>query len=229
MNNKTSINNGGVMSDYMTPLISFNTIFDLDYGLIQLIKESYFDQSVFQKDYFIRSSRINDILVDLYCREAKNPLYIMAKEEIDKDLLDQYYGEFLLKEQEAIHSHCITTSVLWMVKSFNESQVIKPYILCFNDIDVKYVKDEPFLKKIPIIMKDELISKIDLISSFYFKDVDEAETIQDKARSKNIYFASYGPNLSGNDLCNPDLINKLIKNNNQIGVFDYYDSNILGG
>lgn len=228
--NSLSMNKGVIQSERMTPLISFYTIFDVDFGLINLIFSKYLSPTVFNKSYFENKETI-DIVVDLYGRENENPLYKIANDNIDKKILDGYYQEFLSTKEDDIYSCCITTSVLNMVDSFITSQIIKPNILCYNDIQVKYVKDEPILKPCPIIMSNELKSDtvINSFDQYFFKSVKEVDFIKDIVRAKMIYFSSYGPNMNKEDLIEPDIIMQLIKNKNQISIFDTYNSYILGG
>ena len=69
----------------MAPLISFNTIFDIDVGLIQLIYDEYLDPKVFNIDIFNKS--LKDIIKLLYFRTEKNPLYLFANDNISKENL----------------------------------------------------------------------------------------------------------------------------------------------
>lgn len=225
----SKLNHGAILEERMAPLISCQTIFDLDYGLIRLVYDQYYDHNVFKEEYSEMNTR--RLVSILYGRDDKNPLYIIAKENVSHDLLDQYYGEFLLAKRKEIYEHCISTSILGMIQSFKSSQIIKPCILCYDDLDVAYVKDEPDLDKCRIVMSQDICSddNLNTITAYFFKDVSEVIPLKDKAKLKSIYISSYGPNLKDGDLVEPELITNLAINKNQIDLFDFYNGYILGG
>ena len=72
-----------------TPLISFNSIYDLDIGLIKLIQNEYLDESIFDKNFFNRP--LLSMIYDSYHRENFNPLTMFSKSK-DMELLDEYYN-----------------------------------------------------------------------------------------------------------------------------------------
>ena len=51
-------------ANHLAPLISFDTIFDLDIGLIQLIYSEFLDPKIFHIDFFQRN--LIDIIKDIY-------------------------------------------------------------------------------------------------------------------------------------------------------------------
>ena len=77
----------------MTPLISFHAIVDIDVGLINLIKQEYLDERVFNKDFFTQP--IYAIIADRYYRKERNPLLVFAKNKKDTETLNGYYEVFL--------------------------------------------------------------------------------------------------------------------------------------
>ena len=151
--NKNAI--GGVVS-YHAPLFSFHSIYDIDIGLVNLIKEKYLDEKVFDLAFFQQPKL--KIISDMYTRKNSNPLTVFAHPNISIEDLDDYYNQFLQKEYEYIYENCVSTEVLNYIKLFENDKDYDPSILCYNDYEVKIVKDEKAIQKLKIIL--QLMKKI---------------------------------------------------------------------
>ena len=217
------LNVGGASK--MAPLISFYTILDIDYGLTQLIKEEYFDQSVFKKEFFDRNPL--DIISDLYNRRDINPLYIMSKDGASIPFLDTCYKEFMETKCTEVYDKSITTNMMNLISNFNNSNDIEATILCYNEEQLDIVNNEDILANNDKI----LITDIDNFNNFeqlFFKYIDEARPFSD-LRYKSFYFSSYLFNVpeSNDDLINPELVEKILQNKNLINIFDIYKKSII--
>jgi hypothetical protein len=224
-----NIANIGGAKNKMAPLISFNTIFDIDYGLVRLIYEEYLDKSVFEEEFFNQSPR--EIISKLYYRKEENPLYLFSKENIEKKLLDQYYEEFKDQCMDKILDKSISTEIINLIKLFNQSLDVIPTILYYNPIQKDIILDEPILKNnqvisISSIEKDRKI--LDLYTQFYFKYIEESELFM-SSRSKTFYFSNHGCNLNqdNSDIKDSDIINTIAINRNAINIFNIYDEKII--
>ena len=222
--NSLNIMNG--TKNKLVPLISFYSIFDIDFGLINLICNEYLDKSVFNID-LIKSKDTKSIISLLYNRKDNNPLYCIANKDIDKNILDKYYEEFIDRKIQDIYNLSITTEVLNMIQKFNESQEITPIILCYSQEQIDVANEEPVLENNQKILFDNIRKKdLDTISQLYFKDINEAKPF-DNLKYKTFYFSTYGSNFKDGDFRNFDLAEKILRNQNNISLFDIYKQELI--
>lgn len=211
----------------LAPLISFYSIIDIDFGLINLIYDQYLDENIFEKDFFKKSTV--EIIRTIYNRKEINPLYLISKENISRELLDQYYKEFLEYKMNDIFKYSISTEIINLIDTFNQSKDVIPTILCYDKDQIKLLEEEPKLKNNRKILLSSLNDKgKNNFVHFFFKDVDEVEPFR-KLNNKNFYFSSSYMNLDEkNDLRNSKLIDEIIRRSNTISIFDMYKENVLG-
>lgn len=177
----------------LTPIIPFDLIVDTDYGLIQLIKEKYFDRSVFNG---VIEAEIKQIIYFLYSRKNINPLSEFVLEEIDKDTMDSLYKEFIEKEYVSILKRSITTDFYNLVKLFNSSDgAITPIILCKNELEESYVNKLSRIQEIKpplnVLIGDYNDIDISPYDPIYFKYYTDTLKVLDKLNGKNLYIANY--------------------------------------
>ena len=217
----------GGADNKMAPLISFHTIFDIDVGLVQLIFDEYLEPKVFNKDFFHRP--LIDIIRDLYYRKDENILNLFANKDVDQEILDNYYQEFLNTCMDKILDKSITTEIINMISMFNNTSEINPTILYYNEKQKELLDDEPLLKKNRKVCLKELNSEQrKTFSQYYFKYIDELEPFT-HCRAKTFYISNHSLNLNDdkNDIKDSDLIIKIIKGRNQISIFNLYNEQII--
>lgn len=222
MRSSNVLNNGA--NTKLAPLISFDTIVDVDFGLINLIYTNYLDKSVFDVNFFLDNTK--NIIAKLYLRKDINPLYTIAKNDIDKQRLDDYYNEFLFSKKSDIYDMSITTEILNMIQTFNKSQEIIPTILCYNEDQIRALEEEDDLINNQKVLLSSLTRKDkESFSQFFFKDISEVTPFLD-LKFKKFYLSTYGPNFGEDDLRDPELVKQIIKNGNKISIFDMYKKDI---
>ena len=92
----------------LTTLIPFDLIIDTDYGLAQLIKDEYYDKTVFDGTL---ESQDQDLLWFLYSRNNPNPLSVLMWDEDDKDSMDSLYEDFInTKYIDILKNHTLQTN-----------------------------------------------------------------------------------------------------------------------
>ena len=181
---------GGV-NDKVTPLISFYTIIDTDYGLLNLIKKEYLDSSVFETSYFDKDMK--SIVRDLYNRKNINPLYLISKKDISHYILDEYYDEFQKTKLKDIYQNSISTDIINLIDIYNKSQDINVSILCYNQEQLDIINDEPLLKNNKKVLISSLREKdLNIYSQIFVKDLSELYLLPNM-RLKTIYISSYSP------------------------------------
>lgn len=211
----------------LAPLISFYSIIDIDFGLINLIYDQYLDKNIFKEEFFEKTTV--EIIRDIYNRRELNPLYLISKENVSRELLDQYYKEFIDSKMNDILKYSISTEIINLIDNFNQSKDIITTILCYDKAQIDLLADEPKLSNNKKILVSSLNDKEkDNYIHFFFRSVDEVEPFK-KLRNKNFYFSSSYTNLDEkNDLCNSKLIDEIIRRSNTISIFDMYRENVLG-
>lgn len=212
----------------MAPLISFNTIFDLDIGLVNLIRDEYLDKSIFNEDFFNRSKI--DIISDIYFRKEDNPLYILSNESVDRKILDEYYSEFIETCQDKIIDKSITTEVINLISLFGTTNEIFTTIFYYTDKQREALEDEPLLENVSKVKITD-IDKNDLENTyfqFYIKTVDELEYFKN-LKGKSFYISDYGPNMNenGTDIKDTESLSITVSNINNINIFSIYREDII--
>ena len=227
MNNISSNVIGGV-GNKSTPLISFNSIVDTDIGLVRLIYNEYLNPNVFDIKFFQRD--FIDIIKDLYFRKDLNPLTLFAKEDQSREKLDQYYKEFIdLKEKEILNLS-MTTEIINLIDTFNDSMEIVTSILYYTPEQKRILEDEPILANNNLVSIQSLDQdSIESYTQIYFKNIEESKNLYKILKNKTIYFAFNGTNLNedNTDVKDTDLIDQLISFNNKINLYDMYRSDII--
>lgn len=217
-------------STTLTPIIPFNLIVDTDFGLIQLIKEKYYDKSVFTA---VLEAEREQIIYFLYSRKNINPLSEFIHEEIDQDTIDSLYNEFIEKEYDNILKRSTTTDFYNLVKIFNNSDgAINPIILCKNESEELFVnklsKVEEINPPLSTLVGDYNDIDISAYDPIYFKYYTDSLKVLDKLYGKNLYIANYEFNFNytkDNDrILLPD-ISVLLLDHNIAKIIDIYKIN----
>ena len=206
-------------------LIDFDCFIDTDVGLIRLIKEQYLDSSVFNIELF--KLNIFSIIDILYNRKDVNPLYSFSIKE-DKELLDNYYLEFLSKKKEDILKLSVTTDIKQLILFFLKEKNIDISFLVKDVEEASVLLGQEELKGCKIIFeKDETdYSKYD---QFYFKYINEDRLNKFIFPYKTYYFSTSKINLNqdNSDIIDIPLIDKIIINRGEIQIIDLYNMEII--
>lgn len=134
-------------------LITFEMLVDTEIGLLDLIKDLYNDESVFNNN--ILDLDINHLKGLLQSMSDKNPLNLILL-NYDKEQADSFYNEFIEKEYENILVRSPITTLVDMIKKFIDAESkIKVNILCKNKLEYNHIN---------IIMSDCLESCYKIIT-----------------------------------------------------------------
>lgn len=200
---KTTISpNIGNISGVLTPLIPFDCIFDLDFGLLRLIRFKYFDTDIFSKDFFENNDSVVDILSRLYLREHQNPLLMILKEQ-NVEVAQSLYDDFISKRYEEIVNLSMSTEIFELIRSFLYSGEIKPTIVYRNEIELQFLKGIHSIEKVNKISIDNLLKQdnFNLYQQFFFKDIDNyyLNKLKDHIKSCTVYIGGYKYCCNEND------------------------------
>lgn len=180
------------------PLFDFQLICDTDLGLYRLIKEDYYDRSVFD-NYLFDSSDERFIKTILLSREYFNPLFIFCKKNVLTNIeMDDLYQEFLDKEYDRILELSTPTTIMELAsRANNTNKIVNVTILCNTDEEKQWVSKYNYkLKCVVSKYKNFDLQKYDTV---YIKDIYTLTLFkQESLKSKNIIFPRYVFNLETN-------------------------------
>lgn len=215
-----------------TPLLSFDTILDLDTGLVNLIKDQYLDTDIFNKE--LLSLHENDLYSYIYFRPCINPLFTIRNSNMELNeenikLLDDYYMEFMETKYEDILKYSRRTSMVNLVETFNTSKDIKVSIMVQNELEEKQIKTNDILSKIPIVYIDNIIDD-NSYNQIYLKYIYDIELFDELPSNITFYFSDCGVNLDEGFKIkkqNVDYIKKAVSNKNQFSIYNMYREDLI--
>lgn len=177
------------------PLFDFQALCDTDLGLYRLIKEDYYDRSVFDNDLF-DSNDERFIKTILLSRRQFNPLNIFCKKNaLTQSEIDDLYQEFLDKEYDRILQLSPYTTIMNIASiSNNTNKIVNVIVLCASEKEKEWInKYNLKLKCIIADYKDFDLRKYDTI---YIKDIYTLTLFkQESIKNKNIIFPRFMFNL----------------------------------
>lgn len=179
----------------INPLFDFQSICDTDLGLYRLIKEDYYDRSVFDNNLF-DSSDERFIKTVLLCRKQFNPLFIFCKKNAlsDKEM-DDIYEEFLNKEYDRILELSTPTTIMNIASmSIKTNKIVNATILCATNKEKEWVNK--YNHKLKCIISDYKDVDLNNYDALYIKDIYTLLLYNRQyMKNKNIIFPRYLFNL----------------------------------
>ena len=163
------------------PLFDFNTLFDIDFGIMSLIGSEYLDSSIFNMEWFKQHSTNRSMVKALYERVDSNPLIQSSLPGIDNKELDELYKSFI--DDKEIYSKILNKSMPTELYNLFETYTVVgdifPYVCYKNNEELEFLKkfnafsklgDERFVKLDSFIMNQDKYSEI---LQFYAKSCDD--------------------------------------------------------
>lgn len=215
-----------------TPMIPFNCIFDIDYGLLKTINDSYLDPSVFDVEWFKEHHTIRSLVYELYNRDLPNPLSICTLDKENTDMQQDLLDTFLKEEYSTILSNAIPTELFHLLKSYKSVDGINPYILYESEEEEEYLDSITDFDGIQKISLAELLDEIGYIEQFFFKSIYKDiyfDTLADSIEAKSVYLANYKFNTDSHFVVLSDYLATVIAKKNKIRTIDIYNRMKLGG
>ena len=208
-------------------LIDFNCIVDTEIGMINLIKDKYLDDSVFNKDIIMGS--LESIILLLIKRKDPNPLYLFANKNIDRKDLDDYYREFMTQEYNSVLKYSITTGLSNLIYLFKTEPGIHVTFLCESNIEKQLLLSIEDFKECNIVLYDDNTIDFSQYSTYYFKYITD-QVLNFMYDYKTYYFSKYLLNFDNEfNLIRPDIINKIIAKRGEVEIIDLYNKSYLEG
>lgn len=182
----------------ITPLFAFNTIYDTDVGLIELVRREYRDPDVFNLDLLDSYTDRRKLIKDLYKRTEQNPL-TMFMNNPDEEVASDYYQQFMTQKYDDILKLCVHTGLYNMISMIPAMEEINATIYYTNDIERHYLEKDfkGNLRGISIKELHELNGLFDSFNAYFVRSVFDSEFdfIMHFARSVSIYILDYGYNF----------------------------------
>lgn len=177
------------------PLFDFQVVCDTDMGLYNLIKEEYYDRSIFDNELFDATDE-RFVKTVLLSREYFNPLFIFCKKGVlSNEEMDNLYQEFLEKEYDKIIKLSPPTSIMNIASVSNSvNKLVNVNILCKNKQEKQWIMDHDY--KLKCIISDYKNFDLQPYDTIYIKDIYTLLSFkQDTIKNKNIIIPRFMFNL----------------------------------
>ena len=218
-----NISGAGVINS--SPLISIDAIVDEDLSLILYVLSKIRNETVFDFSK-VEGLELNSLIKLLYTRRYKNPLYLLMRDESNKEFLDECYKEFK-STGEYLVDNAVGTDFYNVVEKFKEAGDIRVTILYHNDGEKYVIDNDPLLSSFETVTNNRNMQHY---SQLYFRYVDDAKNFIDKMTKRTFYFSSSVLNLNEDcdDFKDSDIIEHLVDFRNDISIFDMYVESVIG-
>lgn len=213
-----------------TPLITFDCIFDTDFGIMLYIDRYFLDTSVFDVDFFNSHHKINEMVKALIMREEKNPLLLCVKDIPNREkVADDLYQDMIhnSKHYKQILELSMLTCV-WEFVSLSSiaGSEITPSVICRTEDEKDALLKQGYKRNITMIG-----DVIDIHQQYYFRYIDDEYTDAISpylGRDRSIYIPRYKFNEYQRltDEKSPFLLYSATKFN-RLCYYDLYDKSKL--
>lgn len=208
-------------------LIDFNCVVDTEVGMINLIKDKYLDDTIFNKDLIMDS--LDSIILSLIDRKEINPLYLFANSGVDKNDLDDYYREFMTDEYRNVLSHSIMTGLSNLIYLFKTEPGIHVTFLCESNIEKQLLSQIEDFKGCNIVLYNQKDVDFSQYTAYYFKYITN-QVLDFLHPYKTYYFSKNLLNFDEEfNLIRPDIIDKIVAKRGEVEIIDLYNKSYLEG
>jgi len=208
-------------------LIDFNCIVDTEIGMINLIKEKYLDDRIFNKDLI--NGSLDSIILSLIERKDVNPLYLFANSGTNKKDLDDYYKEFMTVEYVNVLNRSIVTGLRNLIYLFRTEPGIHVTFLCESNIEKQLLLQIEDFDKCSIVLYNQKDIDFSQYTAYYFKYITD-QVLNFLYEYKTYYFSKNSLNFDNDsNLIRSDIINKIIAKRGEIEIIDLYNKSYLEG
>lgn len=196
-------------------VFEFETLFDIDYSIIELIKDKFYNSKYFSKQILDEDPFTMRYI--LLAREDENPLTVVLNDDYQNSA-NVLYREILEEYHDQIYSNIYKTNIFDFVitlLNINE-QSIKPGIFIENEYQFQVIEATLKDRKREYIEVNNL-KDFDSFDTLYIKRSSILDGITEKLKLKHIFLCNYGFNtvldISGEFKVKPELYDKYGENN----------------
>ena len=216
----------------MNPLIPFNCVYDIDFGLIRYMYENGYttnndlvDPGFFTLLYYDRKKMVSQ----LYTRKEENPLKLCLRNTEDADDL---YNQFMESDYGRIIRSSVRTGIYEMCELFKDQNTIRAGIIYSSEAEYYMLSNDENLKHIELVDLETVKHRINDFSIYFFKSTQDMyiDLLTPLLRTKSIYILDYRFNFNEDDtkLRDSSYIGELVLNRNVINIISAYDRERLG-
>lgn len=211
----------------MNPMIPFNCIYDLDFGLIQYMKNfGYTNNKDLVKQEFFNRTNV-EIVRDLYSRTDENPLSLCIKGNND---LDDMYNQFMSSDYDNIARSSIMTGIYDLCTLFKGEVSIRACILYSSEVEYYMLSKDDNLKHIELVDLENAKHRINENNIFFFKSLDDMyiDLLTPLIHSSSIYLLDYNYNF-GDDGSLKDTVYRarLVLQRNVFNIISAFNRSLL--
>lgn len=212
-------------SGYHNYLVSFNTIFDLDFSILRMIQAEYNNPKFV--DQKIMHMTTKEVKSELLNREDENPISICIN---NKTVADAVYNEIMKSRfDDLLSSKYITlTGIFFMLSVYSAMDNVHVTVICKSKIEEETVRK--YHKNIKTIITEDLSTiNVDEYTEFIFKHKHDPLKFKQKFNEKRIILLNYKFNTFFKDnIVFPDLaISYYMWENgySKVAIIDTYSKN----
>jgi hypothetical protein len=209
----------------ISPLITFDSLFDISVGIISLIKLEYADPEVFNIDLLNTLNSKKDISRFSANREFSNPVLAIMNNTEDIDTAKDLYNQFISKRYNDILTLSVYTGIYDMISNIYADDI--RYTVVYSKPEEKKLLEELGINSIPL---QDLNKRLRIFKQFFFSTPNEniyLNEIVDNIKSKTIYFLAYKYNFKDDVFVENDNTITLRANRNIISCITPYNNEIM--
>lgn len=169
-------------------LFSFNSLIDLDYTILRMIRNEYNNPKYI--DQKVMSVSTKDIKTLLLNRQDPNPLTICIE---DKSIADNIYKEIMNERYSDLicpNKYLDITGLFFLVSVYTNMKDVDVTVLCTSNQESAIIKQYHSKVK-TIILPDPVDLDLDVYTDFVFKNAMDVYKFKNPFKEKRIVFLNY--------------------------------------
>lgn len=175
-------------------LIPFDLIVDIDYAIIQEVKEKYSETQYINKK-ILEGITEDNIFSILSTRKSINVLELLLEADY-KSAADNLYKEIIEDDYKSLIEKSSITNITQLVEEYINTSLVDVTIWCKNSIEEQYIRKN--INKINVTISESIKDiDISLYTAIFLKDIRDAKDL--KTAGMTIYMGNYRFNYGDYD------------------------------
>lgn len=189
-------------SGYHNYLVMFNTLIDLDFGILRMIQAEYNNPKFIDQN--IMQMTTKEVRYALLNRDDPNPVTVCIK---DKEIADKIYKEIMLTRYNDLlkeDKYMAITGIFFLISVYSAMKNVFVNVLCTSKQEEAIIRK--YHSKVNIILKEDPSDMdLDEYTEFIFKNKTDVLKFKKGFNEKRILFMNYKFNISFDDKPYPDV------------------------
>lgn len=175
-------------------LIPFDLIVDIDYAIIQEVKEKYSESKFMNKKLF-EGLKDDNIFAMLVGRQFPNIMNLLLDPDY-RESADKLYKDMIEDDYMSLIKKSSITNVTQLVEEYIKSDAIDVTIWCKNSIEEQYIREN--IDKINVTVSQNIKDlNLEPYAGIFLKDIRDAKDL--KTTGRTIYVGNYRFNYGSYD------------------------------